>query len=772
MGDQAITVTAQDSTGSVIQTFTLSVFGTQVVTTTLINARTGGTISVDNPSSNIPNGLTITIPPGALSANTAFTISSLIAPQTLGGIKHFLMKGFMVDPDGTALATPATVTLPYSTSEFDTGEGIPLENFLGVDYVDPLSGGLIGMTNFSVDTTNHLLIGTIPHFSIYLGTNMARLCPPPILSTTATILVDCPNSSARATATQQLPAVMVHGFIVGVKGLSLVYMGDEFTWGNPTTSSLRALLEELNPQGGRRIDAWRFDWDTKASSFGNAAYYLKSALVKVKEMSSASSVNLLAHSFGGVLVRTYLQGMATNGTYLSAPNPYDNDVNRVMTVATPHQGIGDGYSTKIANLCAWSSVDNRPPLGLLYFETCHETATGSGGGAFLQQLNLKSASNPPATQLPTLNTSASPQYSIVTGDRSALGSALAGDDGLITIGGANLCAANPSACTRPGLETSTVQGLCHSGALIPFACAISDVPMVAVTTVNHPMWNTFCTFLDSVDANSPAAQTALCQPYTIGGTLTGLTFLQSVTLLNNGGDPLSVGANGSFVFPTPLASGAPYSVTIGVPSSATCVVTDGSGTVASANVNSVVVECGGPYSFEFLDPSTYCTSPTTVDWPGHGTSTESSCFSDGTNLALQCVGAGCTAGRFFFAMSQPAQLTFNVQHFGADPDTATGFNYVTYPCDNFTDNYGDVPPAPQTYSPNSPYWSPVGTGGRWQPSSVGFPDDNVYQNVSTSPGFTVYLCWTTQLSIQAEFNVYDTFTQTYLPPLTHTMTMP
>ena len=63
-------------------------------------------------------------------------------------------------------------------------------------------------------------------------------------------------------------------------------------------------------------------------------------------------------------------------------------------------------------------------------------------------------------------------------------------------------------------------------------------------------------------------------------------------LQDNGGDNLSVTANGSFTFATPLAGGAAYSVTVNTnPSGQTCTVSSGSGTVAAANVTSVAVSC-------------------------------------------------------------------------------------------------------------------------------------------------------------------------------------
>ena len=76
----------------------------------------------------------------------------------------------------------------------------------------------------------------------------------------------------------------------------------------------------------------------------------------------------------------------------------------------------------------------------------------------------------------------------------------------------------------------------------------------------------------------------------VGGTVSGLS--GTVVLQDNGGDNLSVTANGSFTFATALATGAAYSVTVKTnPSGQTCTVTSGSGTIGSANVTNVAVTC-------------------------------------------------------------------------------------------------------------------------------------------------------------------------------------
>jgi len=91
--------------------------------------------------------------------------------------------------------------------------------------------------------------------------------------------------------------------------------------------------------------------------------------------------------------------------------------------------------------------------------------------------------------------------------------------------------------------------------------------------------------------NITSVQVACTNLYTIGGTVSGLAG-SGLVLLDNGSDSLPVTSN-SFTFPTPLASGASYSVTISSQPSnpaQNCNVTNGTGT-ANANVTSVQVTC-------------------------------------------------------------------------------------------------------------------------------------------------------------------------------------
>src|SRR5450631_4406743 len=96
--------------------------------------------------------------------------------------------------------------------------------------------------------------------------------------------------------------------------------------------------------------------------------------------------------------------------------------------------------------------------------------------------------------------------------------------------------------------------------------------------------------------------------YTVSGTVTGLAGT-GLVLRDNGGDDLAAAADGAIVFPTKIASGATYSVTVFTqPTSPaqTCAVTHGSGTMGSSDVTNVAVSCtlngftgfvSGPYLY-------------------------------------------------------------------------------------------------------------------------------------------------------------------------------
>jgi hypothetical protein len=143
----------------------------------------------------------------------------------------------------------------------------------------------------------------------------------------------------------------------------------------------------------------------------------------------------------------------------------------------------------------------------------------------------------------------------------------------------------------------------------------------AITVMTAPAGKT-CTIANSsgTDVTSNVTNVNVtCSPatYTIGGSITGLGAATNLVLQNNGGDSTTISANAAtFTMTSGVAANSTYVITVStqptapsVANAATtinCTVTNGSGTVAGANVTNVVITCsntvsfstaGGPYSW-------------------------------------------------------------------------------------------------------------------------------------------------------------------------------
>ena len=82
--------------------------------------------------------------------------------------------------------------------------------------------------------------------------------------------------------------------------------------------------------------------------------------------------------------------------------------------------------------------------------------------------------------------------------------------------------------------------------------------------------------------------------YSVGGNLAGLSSGKQVVLQNDGADNLTLNANGVFTFPTKIASGSGYGVSVLTqPTGENCAVVQGSGKINGANITNVSVTCAG-----------------------------------------------------------------------------------------------------------------------------------------------------------------------------------
>jgi hypothetical protein len=98
--------------------------------------------------------------------------------------------------------------------------------------------------------------------------------------------------------------------------------------------------------------------------------------------------------------------------------------------------------------------------------------------------------------------------------------------------------------------------------------------------------------------------------YTIGGTLNGMTSGNQIIIADNGVDNTILTANGAFTFPTQIANGSAYSLSIVTPPAGQpCTYTYGAGTVASANVTNINIICGPPVAGMWSSANPMITAP-------------------------------------------------------------------------------------------------------------------------------------------------------------------
>ncbi len=137
--------------------------------------------------------------------------------------------------------------------------------------------------------------------------------------------------------------------------------------------------------------------------------------------------------------------------------------------------------------------------------------------------------------------------------------------------------------------------------MFAFATPVPSGGMYAVTVKTQPSAPSQTCVVGSgsgaVGSATVTNVTVTCttNSYTVGGTVSGLAANESVVLQDNGGDDLTVKANGAFQFPTAVLSGHAYLATVltnpASPIAQTCTVTNGTGTVGGANVTNVQVTC-------------------------------------------------------------------------------------------------------------------------------------------------------------------------------------
>lgn len=198
--------------------------------------------------------------------------------------------------------------------------------------------------------------------------------------------------------TSQLPVILVPGILGSTDGdygmpsvpakapakQSALEIWDGW-WNNEAVfpSGWADLRTALRPQYTQGVTLFDCPWDWRVPLADAAGRYLEPCIKLAKDKTGHDKVDIIAHSMGGLLARTYVQGLAKKN---GAPLPYGNDVRRAAFVGTPHLGSplpyymwvgGDPYTADEVNSphCRWFTPDAVCTYSAVTEET-YRTMTG------------------------------------------------------------------------------------------------------------------------------------------------------------------------------------------------------------------------------------------------------------------------------------------------------------------------------------------------------------------------------------------------------------
>ncbi len=144
-----------------------------------------------------------------------------------------------------------------------------------------------------------------------------------------------PWVARNAWQTQRDPVILIPGITGSWNWDVLLHDESGGTWQFPPFSNVyQPLVEKLKEKGyeeGKTLFIAFYDW--RQPNVISAQQYLKPIIDQAKLVSGKDKVDLIGHSMGGILARAYIQG-----------SHYENDVDQLITLGTPHYGSGDAYT--------------------------------------------------------------------------------------------------------------------------------------------------------------------------------------------------------------------------------------------------------------------------------------------------------------------------------------------------------------------------------------------------------------------------------------------
>jgi trimeric autotransporter adhesin len=286
---------------------------------------------------------------------------------------------------------------------------------------------------------------------------------------------------------------------------------------------------------------------------------------------------------------------AESSTY--AVTVHAQPANQTCTLAHGSGIVGNANITDITVTCVTDAFTTGGAISgltgtVVLQNNGGDTQTISTDGAF----TFPTPINDGSPYLVTVKTQPAAQTCSVTNGSGTMGTARVTNVAVV-------CAANTYTAggTVSGLAGTVVLQnnggnslVISSNGAFTFTAPVAQGGTYSVTIQTQPAAQT-CTVANAAGTMGGAnvtniAVTCSLNAYTVGGTVSGLN--GTVTLQNNGTNSTPLSTNGSFTFSTPIAEGSGYGVTVQTqPAEQTCTVTNGSGSMGSANVTNVSVNC-------------------------------------------------------------------------------------------------------------------------------------------------------------------------------------
>ena len=262
-------------------------------------------------------------------------------------------------------------------------------------------------------------------------------------------------------------------------------------------------------------------------------------------------------SGGGGNSSTYTIGGSISG--LTAAGLTLKEATSGQTLSPVAKATSFAFASAVASGASYSVAVSAQPTG----ETCTVT-NGSGTVASANITNIQ------------VSCAANPTYTI--------GGSITG----LTAAGLTLTEATSGQTLSPAANATSFAFASAVASGANYSVAVSAQPTGETCTVTNGSGTVASANITNIQVSCVANPI-----YTIGGSITGLTAAGLTLTEATSGQTLSPVANAtSFAFASAVASGASYSVAVSAqPTGETCTVTNGSGTVASANITNIQVSC-------------------------------------------------------------------------------------------------------------------------------------------------------------------------------------